>query len=149
MTQSFSEANGRSTGQEIPRLLWTPQFRYCVYRHQTLNWARWIQSTHWYLFKIVRNIFLPFTPDLPSGLTSSRFPTRILYAFVTSQMHAARSVRLDFITLKLLPGEYFDPLLTDIHRNNAGNRSTLYTFSVSCIVGRAIAQAVSRQFLTT
>jgi hypothetical protein len=55
--------------------------------HWSLSWARWIQSTSSHCISL-RSVILSSYPclGLSSGLFSSSFPTRILYAFLISHM---------------------------------------------------------------
>jgi len=86
----FREANCRSVGQEINRLLWTV---FITVRHWPLSWARWIQSTpsHTNSLRSILMLSSYICQGLPSGLLPSGFPTKILYAFLmfTCVLHAS------------------------------------------------------------
>jgi len=88
---SSVEANSHSANQEIPFLLWNLKVLYSVHKTlpMVLSWARWIQSTQSHsIFLISILISSHLHLDLPSGLFPSSFPTKILYAFLISPMHA-------------------------------------------------------------
>jgi hypothetical protein len=60
-----SESNSGSTGEEIPRLLWTSNVLavFTNAHHWTLSWARWIPSKSSFCFLNIHfNITLPATP---------------------------------------------------------------------------------------
>ena len=80
-------------------------------RHVSLSWASSNQSmpqnsTSW------RSILILLTPLslwLPSGLISSRYPTKTLYTLLLSPIHATchtHLILLEFITRKILGKEY-------------------------------------------
>ena len=113
MVQSPSwEANWFAASQEIPRILWNPKVHYRLtsVRHLSLSRASPIQSTHphptsW------RSILILSTHlrlGLPSGLFPSCFPTKTLYAPLSSPIRVtcpAHLILLDFITRTILGEE--------------------------------------------
>jgi len=73
-------------------------------RHWSSFWARWIQSIHSHPTspRSVLILLSHLCLFLPSGLFHSGFPTKILYSFFISPMHAtftAHLILLGFITL--------------------------------------------------
>jgi len=101
-----SEANSRSSSQEIPRLLWKLKVLYRVPKSPSLvlSWARRIQSTtsHPMSLRSVLILSSYLFLRLPSGLFPSGFLTEILYTFLISPIRAKSPtylILLDFITL--------------------------------------------------
>ena len=80
-------------------------------RHLSLYWASPIQSTYSHPTSL-RSILILSTHlrlGLPSGLFPPGFPTKILYAPLSSPIRAtcpAHLILLDFITRTILGGEY-------------------------------------------
>jgi len=85
---SFSQANGFLTTQEIPLVFWNPKVYFRVQQIQPLvSVPREINPVHdlqLSFFMINFNIILP-TTSMPSS--SSCFPTKILYALLLSSLH--------------------------------------------------------------
>jgi hypothetical protein len=82
------EAASPSATQEFPKIVWNPEVHYRVYKGPPLvpilSQVNPVHTTLYYLHKI--HLILSFQVCLvyPSGLISSRFPTKILYAFLVS-----------------------------------------------------------------
>jgi hypothetical protein len=90
LSPSWETANCAAT-QEFPNILWNPKFHYRVHKSPpTVPILSQINSVHTappYLTKIHFNIILHLCLSLPSGLFSSGFPTKILYALHLCHMH--------------------------------------------------------------
>jgi len=114
MVQSPSwEANWFAASQEIPRILWKPNDRYYTRKRPppSLSWASLIQSTYPHATSC-RSIIILCTLlrlGLLSGLFTSGFRTKNLYAPLSSPIHATwqpHLIHLDFITRTILGDVY-------------------------------------------
>ena len=105
MEQSPSwEASRFSASEEIPLILWKPKVHYrirkCPPPVPILSQIDPVDALTVHFLRIQLNIILSSTPDLPSGLFPSSFPTKTLYALL-SPIRAtclAHLSLLDFIT---------------------------------------------------
>ena len=101
MAQSPSwEADRISASQEITRILWNPKVNCRI--HLSLSHARSIQSKPPHLNSWISILILSSQRlGLPSGLFPSGFPTKILYTWLLSPIHAtcpSHLIILDLIT---------------------------------------------------
>jgi len=80
-----------------------PEVHYCVHSilplAPILSRMSPIHTLPNYFFNIHFNIILPCTPDLPSGLFPSPFPTKMLHAFLLCPMYATCSYHLTILGL--------------------------------------------------
>ena len=114
MVQSPSwEANWFAASQEIPRILWNPKVHYRTHKRPPpvpiLGQPNPIHIPTSHLLEIHPNIIHPSMPNLPSGLFPSGFPTKTLYAPLSSPICAtcpAHLILLNFITRTILGEEY-------------------------------------------
>ena len=114
MVQSPSwEANWFAASQEIPRILWNPKVHYLTHKRPPpvpiLGQPNPVHIPTSNLLEIHANIIHPSTPRLSSGLFPSVFPTKTLYAPLTSPIRATcptHLILLDFITRTILDEEY-------------------------------------------
>ena len=114
MVQSPSwEANLFAASQEIPRIYGTRRFITALtsLRHLSLTWASPIQSIypHPTSWRSILILSTHLSRGLPSGLFPSAFPTKTLYAPLSSPIRAtcpAYFIILDFITRTILGEEY-------------------------------------------
>jgi hypothetical protein len=102
------ETNNSSSDRKIYR---TGSFItvFTAARHQSLSRTRWIQSTSSHPVSFRSTLILSSHLCLPSGLYHSRFPSKMLYARLTSHMYAtspAHLVLLDLITLIISGDKY-------------------------------------------
>jgi hypothetical protein len=103
MEQSSSwQADSHSTSQEIPRLLLNPKVHYHVHKGQPLDpILSQMNLVHTISSRFIVILFSYLCLGLPNGLFPSDFPTKILYVFLISLMHAtcaAHIILLDLIT---------------------------------------------------
>jgi len=81
-------ANNHSASQEIPHLLWNPTVHYRAHKSpplvSVLSQMHEFHILPPYFPKIHSNISSHLRLDLPSGLFPSRFPTKILCAYIMS-----------------------------------------------------------------
>jgi hypothetical protein len=100
------EADSCSASQKIPHLLLNPNVHYCVDKHPppvpTLSQMTPVQP----LAMFPQYPFLMLSShlhlDLPSGLFSPGYPTKILYAFLISATHATRPTHLIILDMIIL-----------------------------------------------
>ena len=107
------EANRFSASKEIPRILWNSKVHYrndkCpppVAIPSQLDPVHTLTSS---FLKIHRNIILPSTTGLPSGLFPSGFPTETLFTPFLSPIPVtcpAQLIPLDLITQTILVEQY-------------------------------------------
>ena len=87
MEESSGEANRSSTIQEIPCILWNPEVHYCIDRSlPPVSFLSQINLVHAIHLTSSRSILL-LSSHFPSGLFSSGFPTKTLYAPLLSLIH--------------------------------------------------------------
>ena len=106
MVQSPSwEANWFAASQEIPRILWNPKVHYHTHKRPPLvpilGQPNSVPIPTSHLLKIHPNIIHPSTPMSPQWSLSSGFPTKILYAPLSSPIRAtcpAHLILLDIFT---------------------------------------------------
>jgi hypothetical protein len=96
--ESFLETATRSATQEFPHILWNPKVHKNPSLVPILSQSNRVHATPFYCCKIHFNIILSRL-DLPSGLSPSGFPAKILYAFLFAPVSLANLIRLEFITL--------------------------------------------------
>ena len=109
----LEKLTGFAANQEIPHVLWNPKFITVLTsaRHPSLSWAKSIQSPQ-PLPTSSRSILILSSHlrlCLPNGLFPSGFPTKTLCKPLLSYIRAtwpAHLIFLDFITRKILSGEY-------------------------------------------
>ena len=114
MVQSPSwEANWFAASQEIPRISRNPKVHYRTHKRpptiSILGQPNPVHIPTFYLLEIHPNIIHPSTPRSPQLLFPSGFPTKTLYAPLSSLIRAtcpAHLILLDFITRTILGEEY-------------------------------------------
>jgi len=89
MVQSISwEANWFAASQEIPRISRNPKVHYSTHKRPTavsiLGQPNPVHIPTPHLLEIHPNIIHPSTPNLPSGLLPSDFPSKTLYTPLSS-----------------------------------------------------------------
>ena len=114
MVQSPSwEANWFAASQEIPRVLWNPKAHYRTHKRPPpvpiLCQPNPVHIPTSHLLEIHLNIIHPSTPRSPQWFFPSGFPTKTLYAPLSSPIRATfppHLILLDFITRTILGEEY-------------------------------------------
>jgi hypothetical protein len=167
MEQSPSwEANSHSTSQKYTRLLCNPKVHYRVHKIPALflSWARRIQATPCHPISQGYILTLPshLRLGLLTGLFPSCFPTKILYAFLTSPMRAtfiAHLILLDLITIIIFGQAYkicnssLCSFLQHPSTSSLLSSNTLYSarFSItlSLHVSLSMREQVAHQYKTT
>jgi len=101
-----SEADSHSAIQEIPRLLCNRKIHYCVHKMTPLipilSQTNPVYTFPHYFPEIQLTLPSLLRLDLPSGLFPLLFPTKIMYAFHISPMHAACPAHLILLDLIIL-----------------------------------------------
>ena len=110
---SSCEANWFAASQEIPRISRNPKVHYRTHKRpppiSILSPPNPFHIPTSHLLEIHRNIVHPSTPRSPHWFLPSGFPTKTLYAPLSSSIRAtcpAHLILLDFITRTILGGDY-------------------------------------------
>ena len=113
MVQNPWEANWFAASQEIPRISWNPKVLYRTHKRpppvSILGQPNPVHIPTSHLLEIHPNIIHPSTPGSPQWSLSSGFPTKTLYAPLSSPIRAtfpAHLILLDFSTRTILGEEY-------------------------------------------
>ena len=114
MVQSPSwEANWFAASQEIPRISRNPKVHYRTHQRpppvSILGQPNPVHILTSHLLEIHPNIIHPSTPKSPHWFFPSGFPTKTLYAPLSSPIRAtclAHHILLDFVTRTILGEEY-------------------------------------------